>query len=161
MQNEKNIEYTYKHRQVVIYLATKYLKDEKTIAKIKNHDIDKMFTYLFYDKKTASQIHRSTAHHHANKIEKQYEDYIEMVLDWESARYTKEDKPLNAYDTLYKYYPELEDKILPILKKLNLAQSNLPMEEDVKKYADNIICNKNIIKKELIMYLNKIFKWKD
>ena len=42
MQNEKNIEYTYLHRQVVIYLATKYLKDEKTIAKIKNHDIDKM-----------------------------------------------------------------------------------------------------------------------
>ena len=34
-----------------------------------------------------------------------------MIIDWECARYTKPDKPLNAYDTLYKIYPELEEKI--------------------------------------------------
>ena len=45
-----------------------------------------------------------------------------MALDWESARYTKEDKPLNAYDTLYKYYPELEKQILPILKEWGIAK---------------------------------------
>ena len=37
-----------------------------------------------------------------NDIEKTKLDYMEMILDWESARYTKPDKPLNAYDTLYK-----------------------------------------------------------
>lgn len=43
-----------------------------------------------------------------------------MVIDWECARLTKPDKPLNARQTLYKFYPELKDKILPILNKLNL-----------------------------------------
>lgn len=51
-----------------------------------------------------------------------------MVIDWECARYTKPDKPLNAYDTLYKYYPELEDKILPILKELKIDKSNIDKE---------------------------------
>lgn len=43
-----------------------------------------------------------------------------MVIDWECARYTKPDKPLNAYDTLYHLYPQLESKILPILKELGI-----------------------------------------
>jgi len=43
-----------------------------------------------------------------------------MIIDWECARYTKVDKPLNAYETLMKYYPEEVDNILPILKKLKL-----------------------------------------
>lgn len=47
-------------------------------------------------------------------------DYREMVIDWECARYTKPDKPLNAYDTLYYLYPQLESKILPILKELGI-----------------------------------------
>jgi hypothetical protein len=54
-----------------------------------------------------------------------------MVLDWESARYTKPDKPLNAYDTLYAYYPEMSDVILPILEEIGIAKSNTPMELDV------------------------------
>ena len=59
--------------------------------------------YLFYDKKDASNIHRDKTVHHENELEKTELDYIEMVLDWESARYTKPDKPLNAYDTLVNY----------------------------------------------------------
>lgn len=51
---------------------------------------------------------------------KTYDDFVQMVIDWECARFTKPDKPLNAYDTLYKFYPHLEKKILPILKKFNL-----------------------------------------
>lgn len=43
-----------------------------------------------------------------------------MMIDWECARYTKPDKPLSARDTLYKFYPELEEKMLPILNKYNL-----------------------------------------
>ena len=80
-----------------------------------------------------------------------------MVLDWESARYTKPDKPLNAYDTLYKYYPNMEEKILPILKEFAIDKTNLPMEEDVLKYANSI---KNVtideIKNEMIEYIEKI-----
>ena len=43
-----------------------------------------------------------------------------MVIDWEYARYTKLDKPLNARQTLYKLYSQFEDKILPILEELGL-----------------------------------------
>ena len=43
-----------------------------------------------------------------------------MVIDWECARYTKPDKLLNARETLYKFYPELESKIIPILEEFNL-----------------------------------------
>ena len=51
-----------------------------------------------------------------------------MIIDWECARYTKPDKPLNAYDTLYKFYPQLENEILPLLNRFNLCN-----ESEVKK----------------------------
>ena len=43
-----------------------------------------------------------------------------MIIDWECARYTKLDKPLNAYETMTKYYPQEKENIMPILKKLKL-----------------------------------------
>ena len=100
--------------------------------------------------------HRKLSLHHENEIEKNYIDYIEMILDWESARYTKPDKPLNAYDTLYKYYPNMEHEILPILKEFEIDKPNLPMEKDVLEYANSL---KNIsmedIEKELIDYIKQ------
>lgn len=160
MKKQEYIEYTYKHRKVVIYLAKKYIKKdiEKVLKQIELHDMDKLFMYLFYEKKDISTIHGKNSTHHDNSIEKNYIDYLEMVLDWESARYTKPDKPLNAYDTLYKYYPYLENKILPILKELGINESNLPMEKDVQEYAkmlENITLEQ--IKEEMKEYLNKIF----
>lgn len=136
MKNQDYIDYTYKHRKVVIYLAEKYFKNNKQLLEqVKLHDLDKLFMYLFYSKKDSSRIHGMLSSHHDNEIEKTYLDYVEMVLDWESARYTKEDKPLNAYDTLYKYYPHLESEILPILKEMSIDKSNLPMETDVLKFV--------------------------
>lgn len=147
MKNEEYIKYTYKHRKIVIYLAEKYIKEEMVLSQIKKHDIDKLFIYMFYDKKDISKIHRTLSNHHDNEKEKTYTDYVEMVLDWESARYTKPDKPLNAYDTLYKYYPHMENKILPILRKFGIDKSGLKMEEDVLNYAKNIDDSKESIKK--------------
>lgn len=43
-----------------------------------------------------------------------------LVVDWECARYTKPDKLLNARDTLDKFYPELKDKVLPVIQELGL-----------------------------------------
>lgn len=31
----------------------------------------------------------------------------EAAIDWESARFTKPDKPLDAYDTWLKYYQDI------------------------------------------------------
>ena len=158
MKNQEYIEYTYLHRKVVMYLANKYIKKdkEKILKQIQYHDMDKLFMYLFYDKKDVSAMHRTLSLQHANEIEKNYIDYIEMILDWESARYTKPDKPLNAYDTLYKYYPNMEHEILPILKEFEIDKPNLPMEKDVLEYANSL---KNIsmedIEKELIDYIKQ------
>ncbi|MGN1384619.1 MAG: hypothetical protein ACI4XD_04965 [Clostridia bacterium] len=158
MKNQEYIEYTYLHRKVVMYLANKYIKKdkEKILKQIQYHDMDKLFMYLFYDKKDVSAMHRKLSSHHENETEKNYIDYIEMILDWESARYTKPDKPLNAYDTLYKYYPNMEHEILPILKEFEIDKPNLPMEKDVLEYANSL---KNIsmedIEKELIDYIKQ------
>ena len=155
MRNIEHIEYTYKHRKIVIYLAEKYFsKNQELLKQIQLHDLDKLFMYLFYDKKHCSSIHRQLISHHDNELEKTKLDYIEMVLDWESARYTKPDKPLNAYDTLYKYYPDMEKEILPILREMKIDETNLPMDQDVVDYVNNIgnVTLKEI-KKEIKKYL--------
>lgn len=139
MKNKEYIDYTYKHRKVVMLLAQKYFPNNKELLEqVELHDLDKLFTYLFYDKSVASKLHREQNAHHANGIEKSDLDYKEMVLDWESARYTKPDKPLNAYDTLYAYYPEMEDVILPVLQEMGIAEANMPMEEDILKATSEI-----------------------
>jgi len=139
MQNIEHIKYTYKHRVIVIKLAEKYFKDNKELLeKIKYHDLDKIYLYLFYNKKDASRIHRDLTSHHENNIEKTKLDYIEMVLDWESARYTKPDKPLNAYETLMKYYPDMQEEILPILKEMEIDKENIPMDKEILLLAKEI-----------------------
>lgn len=84
------------------------------------HDLDKVFLYLLFGKRIGSKIHRRYSRHH-ERMARTTRDYEQMVIDWECARFTKPDKPLNAYDTLYRYYPKLEPMIVPILKRVNLA----------------------------------------
>ena len=158
MKNFEKLLYSYKHRKVLCFLANKYYGDnKKLLEKIKYHDLDKMYLLLFYDKKDIDPIHKKLAFHHDNAIPKTKLDYIEMVLDWESARYTKEDKPLNAYDTLYKFYPQLEDEILPILQKLKINKSTFDKDEDVISYQSTLsnITEKDI-KTELINFIEQL-----
>ena len=96
------------------------------------HDLDKVILYPLLGKKLTSKLHRKFSRHHINSA-KSYSDYKEMVIDWECARYTKPDKPLNAYDTLYTYYPYLENEILPILKVLKIDKSNKNNEKEIDK----------------------------
>lgn len=71
MKNLDYVMYTYKHRKIVIALAEKYFKDNtEVLEKVKYHDLDKLFMYLFYDKKDASHIHRELTSHHRNEIKK-------------------------------------------------------------------------------------------
>lgn len=158
MKNEEHAIYTFKHRKIVMFLANKYVKNnrEKILEQIELHDLDKLFMYMFYNKKDVSKIHRMYSVHHDNELPKTYEDYVEMVLDWESARYTKPDKPLNAYDTLYKYFSHMEQEVLPILKEFNIDKSSMDMEEDVLEYANSILVTDEDIKEELKKYIDKM-----
>lgn len=85
------------------------------------HDVDKIILYHFLPTEFVHTCHQWWSRHHERRA-KTHNDFVQMVIDWECARFTKPDKPLNAYDTLYKFYPHLKDKLLPILKELNLDQ---------------------------------------
>ena len=114
------IKYTLEHRKAFRKIE-KELLGHNTIRSVL-HDLDKVILYNIWPHKKVKEFHRKTARHHVeNNIKKTKKDYIEMIIDWECARYTKPDKPLNAYDTLYKWYPELEKEILPILEEFNIA----------------------------------------
>ena len=163
IKNMDYIIYTYKHRKVVDFLARKYLSKEeyKEISpRLKLHDFDKELAYLFYPKKVCSKIHRENISHHVeNELDKERLDYLEMIFDWESARYTKPDKPLNAYDTMLNYYVETKDKVLPLLKELGLDKENAPFEKDVEEYANSLNdISINEIEEELISNIKYIFK---
>lgn len=116
IKNAEKIQYTIKHRKAFRKIE-KQLLGKNTIRSV-FHDLDKIIMMFFVDKKKASEIHRKNSRHHDKaRTEK---DYIQMIIDWECARYTKADKPLNARETLYKYYPSLVSKIEPLLKRLGL-----------------------------------------
>ena len=158
MNNFDDLVYTYKHRKIVMFLANLYFDNDELFEQLKKHDMDKMYLLLFYEKKSINKFHRSISSHHDNELPKTELDYIEMVLDWESARYTKDDKPLNAYDTMNKFYPNLKDKILPILEKMGLDYSTTEKDKRVVEYRNTIdkITTEDI-KKELIDYINNSF----
>lgn len=115
--NIKYIKYTWKHKKAFLQVE-KQLLGRNTISGYL-HDADKIFLYLLpLKKKTVQKIHRKLSRHHVTSPKKK--NYVEMVIDWECARYTKSDKPLNAYETLIRYYPKEKENILPILKQLKL-----------------------------------------
>ena len=155
MENFNDLVYTYKHRKVIMFLEKIYFNNEELEKRLLKHDMDKMYLLLFYKKKEINNFHNSMASHHDNDKEKTKFDYIEMALDWESARYTKDDKPLNAYDTMIKYYPHLEENILPILKEMKIDYSTLEKDERVLEYVKSLKePTIEDIKNELINYIN-------
>ena len=118
MNRFEKIIYTLEHRKA-------FKKVERILFGKKSkmwvlHDIEKPILYLILGVKLGSKVHRYFSKHHVQSIRKR-KRWREMVVDWECARLTKPDKPLDAYETMKKYYPETEEYILPILKKVNLV----------------------------------------
>lgn len=116
IDNLPKIKYSLAHRKA-FRSTEKQLLGYNTMRSL-FHDMDKLFYLCFMPKEKASKLHRKYSRHH-NKA-RTTADYIQMVIDWECARFTKPDKPLNARETLYKFYPELVSKIEPILRMLGL-----------------------------------------
>lgn len=111
IKNLKFIKHTIKHKIAFLKIEKRYLGRISIRGLL--HDLDKVFLYLFLSKESVSRIHRKRRHHSPKTIN----DYKEMMIDWECARYTKPDKQLNAEDTLYKLYPHLEIIMLPLIRK--------------------------------------------
>lgn len=128
------------NRIIEIKNIQKHRKEVQRIAKEKGlsfpfHDFVKMINVFIFGDKIATKLHRKFSNHHAHMryiritydeglkvyTKKQpYERFIknkeEAAIDWESARFTKPDKPLDAYDTWKKYYSDIDME--ETLKKL-------------------------------------------
>ena len=105
-----HLPYTWKHKMAIVKLE-KRLTGKNSI-RIILHDCDKLFTYTFLPFLTLHQnkeLHRKlNAHHHFKDIAKLSEaTRKEIVLDWESAHYTKEDKPETAKQYCSRVHPDM------------------------------------------------------
>ncbi len=159
MKNIEYCKYTYRHRKAFSYLVDKLIKDEKIRKEMEKrarfHDLDKMTLYLFIDKKQASSYHRKTSFHHLeNNLPKTFYDYLEVIIDFECAGYTKPDKPLNAYDTISEIYRDRIDKniydlLINILRKYNL-DSSYSVSDD--RFGVDFIRQYENITEEMILY---------
>lgn len=132
----KHILYSYKHsrcyRKVEYYCLEHHLHNW--------HDWDKIVMYVLFPwlgVKCINAIHVLIQNHHpiywtkdkvgnwfknlknANEV-----DWEQACIDWECARFTKSDKPLDAYGTYCKYYKGLNDEfdgeIFNMLRTLDL-----------------------------------------
>lgn len=114
------VKYTFKHK--LYFLKVEYQLTNKITLNGILHDLDKVYMYLFTNKsvKEIQKIHRNKARHHVNNQIKTEKDYIQMIIDWECARFTKPDKQLNARETLDKFYPHIKENVLPVIEKLKL-----------------------------------------
>lgn len=134
MKNFEWCVYTYKHRRALVYVIHKLIHDDalkqKMLARVKFHDVDKMLLYLFLDQTESMKYHVEHQPHHLESGKcTSYEDYLEMVLDFECAPYTKPDKPLNAYDFTQKLLnmgwisQEIADILFGIMLDLKIDSS--------------------------------------
>lgn len=89
------------------------------------HDCDKLLTYTFLPFLTLHQnkeLHRIiSSHHHFKNIAKLSEAVRkEIILDWESARYTKLDKPKTAKQYCLDIHPDMFPYLSKYFEEWNL-----------------------------------------
>lgn len=139
----KNLEwcaYTYRHRKAFRHCVEKLIEEpvlrKELPRRAEVHDMDKMVMYLLTDQQTAQKLHiASQPHHLENNLPRTYEDFVEAIIDYECAPYTKPDKPLNAYDmtNLLLEWKVLDrdtgNKMLRVMEELGIARSGTVSED--------------------------------
>lgn len=128
--------YTIRHKKA--FIVTERILFGKNTVHGYLHDLEKVFLYLIFgDVKGVQKWHRQHNKHHVEywnirPIEIPDKWKRQMIIDFECARATKPDKPLNWIETIEKFYS----------KDLNIEEfyKVLPKEkyESLKKYVDNI-----------------------
>ncbi|MBR2845865.1 MAG: hypothetical protein IKF00_11705 [Solobacterium sp.] len=132
--------YTYRHRRAFAYCVSRLIHDpvlkQEMLKRAEVHDMDKMLMYLFLDQHTAQLLHvQRQPHHLENSLPRSYEDLVETVIDYECAPYTKQDKPLNAYDFVLKLHgmhllnDETMNSLMSIMRELNIDHSGTVSED--------------------------------
>ena len=148
------IGYTLKHRNAVELLIKHFCKQvvgkqdgngipftqhdyNIMINRAKCHDMDKLLTSLSYPQLTADYFHRMfNGHHEESMIEpaqKSKYDWMEMIFDMESAKYTKPDKAGGgAYDFVSKYRQHILPYIMPYFVLFGLNKEDTGFVESIK-----------------------------
>ena len=102
----KRIDYTWQHKKAFLKVE-RDLYGKNTLGGY-CHDLDKLIMYILgVPKKLAHDIHVATAPHHIRNGKIKAPE--KAVIDWESARYTKPDKPLSARDFYEKCCPKMPE----------------------------------------------------
>ena len=118
----RHIPYTFKHYLMVLKLEKKYIG----YYKYPFHDLDKLLMYIFLPflgTLKIKKLHRKWNKHHINDDKPREKlNFEEAILDWESARFTKADKQLNARETVefYKKNSKYYDDLIQQLEKFGL-----------------------------------------
>ena len=121
--------YTLNHKQAVIAMYMELCDrinpdGQITVpSSIVYHDTDKLVTYALLPKAEASAIHKRLAPHHMGN-QRSPADIIDTVMDYESARFTKPDKPENAWGTVCSKYPDYKGLVLPYVTALGLTEEH-------------------------------------
>lgn len=118
----------------------KHRREVQRIAKEKGysfpfHDFVKMINVLIFGDKIATKLHRRFSNHHVRAtrftylnvgndgllyLNRDIKNKVEAAIDWESARFTKPEKPLNAYQTWKTYYSDID--MYDTLKSLGFVE---------------------------------------
>lgn len=128
-----NIEYqryTARHQQA--FMAVEYILEGKIRTSSLLHDTDKLAVYGLIDAEETNKIHIELSRHHIANC-KTTNDIIDCVIDYECARLTKPDKPLNAYNTIMKFRPNTYSKLKPALEKFGV-DSGINVELNFEKW---------------------------
>ena len=87
--------------------SNEYLLKNISLTRALMHDTGKAINILLLGDSIATWIHRQLAGHHQEESMNKYQK-AEAFCDWECARYTKPDKPLDGYETWHEYYKHVD-----------------------------------------------------
>ena len=127
--NFEKLYYTFMHRRAIRFILDTYFPDHPMYDDLdyraEIHDLDKcLFLALGGDKKLASQYHRDNSPHHMETNSNPSNlDMMEAIIDYESAGFTKSDKPLNAYDTVIAWNKPHGDALIDIMSQYDMDKS--------------------------------------
>lgn len=111
------MQYTFKHKIAFLSVENELLGRNTIRGYL--HDIDKLILYPILGVKVSHNLHIKYSKHHIKNVKTKC-DKIQMIIDWECARYTKPDKPLSAIEFINKYIKENKTELLNIAKDLGL-----------------------------------------
>ena len=133
--NLDNLKRVYLHRQAIFKVANDL---EIDASQFRMHDADKYYMYLWMHDKDANECHELINNHH-NYLDAAFlseTDLTEMMLDWESARFTKPEIKSNAYDIMLSRMPdEVFRPIIPLMQKYEIYEGTFDKGINKKQYT--------------------------